>query len=53
LSSVDLFSVWTAVLLVIGYRAAAKASTAKTVSVVSCVWLAYVGIKVGWLALRA
>lgn len=53
LSSVDLFSVWTAVLLVIGYRAAAKASTAKTVSVVSCVWLAWVGIKVGWLALRA
>ena len=51
LSSVDLFSLWTAILLVIGYRTAAKASTATACSVVSLVWLGYVNIKIGWLAL--
>jgi Yip1 domain len=51
LSSVDLFSLWTAILLVIGYRTAAKASTATACSVVSLVWLGYVSIKIGWLAL--
>ena len=51
LSSVDLFSLWTAILLVIGYRIAAKASTATACSVVSLVWLGYVCIKIGWLAL--
>jgi hypothetical protein len=53
LSSVDLFSLWTAVLLTIGYGAAAKASTAKAVAIVSSVWLGYIGLKVGWLALGA
>ena len=51
LSSVDLFSIWTAILLVIGYRTVAKASTATACSVVSLVWLGYVGMKVTWLAL--
>jgi len=51
LSSVDLFSLWTAILLVIGYRTAAKASTATACFVVSVVWLGYVSIKIGWLAL--
>jgi hypothetical protein len=51
LSSVDLFSLWTAILLVIGYRTAARATTATACSVVSLVWLGYVSIKVGWLAL--
>jgi Yip1-like protein len=51
LGSVDLFSLWTAILLVIGYRTAAKASTATACSVVFLVWLGYVGIKIGVLAL--
>ena len=46
LSSVDLFSLWTVVLLVIGYRAAAKTSTATAAAVVSLVWLGYVSIKI-------
>jgi hypothetical protein len=50
LSSVDLFSFWTVILLVIGYRTAAKASTATASSVVSLIWLGYVSIKIGWLA---
>ena len=52
LSSVDLFSLWTVILFVIGYRAAANASTAKACAVVSLVWLGYVSIKVGWQALQ-
>src|SRR5439155_1594626 len=47
LSSVDLFSLWTAILLVIGYRTAAKASTATACFVVAVVWLGYVSIKIG------
>jgi hypothetical protein len=40
------------VLFIIGYSAAAKASTVKAVSVVLCIWLGYVVLKVSWLALR-
>ncbi len=47
LSSVDLFSLWTVVLLVIGYRTATKASTPKACAVVLFVWLGYVSMKVG------
>ena len=52
LSSVDLFSAWTAVLLVIGYRIAAKASAVTACAVVSLVWLSYVCLKIGWVALQ-
>ena len=52
LSSIDLFSLWTAVLLVIGYRTATKSSTAKACAVVSLVWLSYVSIKIGVQALQ-
>ena len=51
LSSVDVLSLWTVVLLVIGYRTAAKTSTAAACAVVSLVWLGYVSVKVGWQAL--
>ena len=52
LSSVDLFSLWTVILLIVGYRTAANASTAKACAVVSLVWLGYVSIKVVWQALQ-
>ena len=46
LGSVDLFSLWTVILLVIGYRTAAKASTPKACAVVLLVWLVYVSLKI-------
>ncbi len=52
LSSLDLFSLWTVILLVIGYRTVAKTSTAKACAVVSLVWAGYVGVKVGWQTLQ-
>ena len=52
LSSVDLFSAWTAVLLVIGYRIVARASAATACAVVSLVWLSYVCLKIGWVVLQ-
>ena len=52
LGSVDLFSLWTVILLIIGYRAAAKTSTAKACAVVSLVWFGYVSVKIGVQTLR-
>lgn len=47
LGSLDFFSLWTVVLLILGYRTAAKASTASSATIILVVWLLYVGIKVG------
>ena len=52
LSSIDLFSLWTVVLLVMGYRTAAKASTTKACAVVSLIWLSYISLKIAVQALR-
>ena len=52
LSSVDLFSAWTAVLFVIGYRIVAKASAVTACAVVALVWLCYICLKIGWLVLQ-
>ncbi|MEA2601631.1 MAG: hypothetical protein QOF89_2623 [Acidobacteriota bacterium] len=51
LGSLDFFSLWTLVLLILGYRTAAKSSTGSAVAVILVVWLLYVGIKVGLGAL--
>lgn len=45
LGSFDLFTIWTLVLLVIGYRAVAKVSTAVASGIVILFWLIYVGGK--------
>ncbi|HEY2293300.1 MAG TPA: YIP1 family protein [Thermoanaerobaculia bacterium] len=47
LSSLDLFAIWSVVLLVIGYRIAAKVSTATAATVVVVLWALYVAFKVG------
>lgn len=47
LGSLDLFTIWTLVLLTIGYRAAAKVSTAVASGIVILFWLIYVMGKVG------
>jgi hypothetical protein len=51
LASVDFFSIWTLILLVIGYKASAKVSTANAATVAVVLWALYVGIKVGIAAL--
>jgi hypothetical protein len=50
LSSVDFFSLWTVVLLVVGYRIAAKVSTATAATVVVVLWAVFVAAKVGLAA---
>jgi len=47
LSSLDFFTIWSVLLLVIGYRIAAKVSTATAATVVVVLWALYVAIKVG------
>jgi hypothetical protein len=51
LGSVDLFSIWTIVLLVIGYRIVAGVSRAAAVGVVLGVWLLGVALKVALVAI--
>jgi hypothetical protein len=51
LSSVDFFSLWTILLLVIGYRIVAKTSTAAATGVVVVLWALAVAVKVGLAAL--
>ncbi|HVG07619.1 MAG TPA: YIP1 family protein [Thermoanaerobaculia bacterium] len=50
LGSFDLFTIWTLVLLTIGYRAVAKVSTAVASGIVILLWLVYV---VGKVAIAA
>jgi len=51
LSTVDFFSIWTVCLLIIGYRAAAKVSTATAATVVVVLWVLYIAFRVGAAAL--
>lgn len=51
LQSVDFFSIWVIVLLVIGYRATARVSTATSAGVVLTLWLIGIAVKVGLMAL--
>ena len=50
LGSFDLFTIWTLVLLTIGYKVVAKVSTAVASGVVILFWLVYVVGKVGMAA---
>lgn len=47
LGSLDLFTIWTLVLLVIGYKAVAKVSTAVASGIVILLWLIYLVGKIG------
>ncbi|HEX3126627.1 MAG TPA: YIP1 family protein [Thermoanaerobaculia bacterium] len=53
LQSVDLFSIWTIVLLVIGFRITAKVSRGTAIGVVLGIWLIGIALKAGLLALPA
>lgn len=51
LGNVDLFSIWTAVLLALGFRVVGKVSTAVSTGIVVLLWLIYIGGKLGFTAL--
>ena len=51
LSSIDLFSIWCAVLLVIGYAVVGKVSRGKAAGAVIGLWVLWIVIKVGWAAI--
>jgi hypothetical protein len=51
LGSVDLFSVWTVILLALGYRIVGRVSTAVSTGIVVLLWLIYIGGKLGVTAL--
>lgn len=51
LASIDLFSVWTLVLLTIGFRVVGKVSTTAAAAVSITLWLLYVAGKLGFAAI--
>lgn len=51
LGSVDLFSIWTVVLLALGFRIVGRVSTAVSTGIVVLLWLIYIGGKLGITAL--
>ena len=51
-SSFDVFSIWTVVLLVIGFAAAARISKGTAAAGVVGLWVVYILGKVGWAALQ-
>ena len=51
LSSLDLFTLWSVVLLVIGYSVVARVSKGVAAGIVGAAWVVWIGIKVGLAAL--
>jgi hypothetical protein len=51
LGSFDLFSIWTVVLLILGFRLVGRVSTAVSTGIVVLLWLIYIGGKLGFVAL--
>jgi hypothetical protein len=54
LGSLDIFTIWSVVLFIIGYAAMSKMSRSKSATIVIALWVLYVGIfKMGGAALQA
>jgi len=53
LSSIDIFTIWTVVLLIIGFAILSKSSKAKSAAIVISLWVVFILIKVGFAALGA
>jgi Yip1-like protein len=53
LSSIDLFTIWTIVLLIFGFSALSRLSWAKTATIVVGLWVVMVMVKIGFAALTA
>jgi hypothetical protein len=50
LSSLDVFSIWTLILFILGFKEVAKVSMAKAAGTMIILWLLFVGIKMGFAA---
>jgi hypothetical protein len=53
LSSLDIFTIWTLILLILGFAALAKVSKGKSAAIVISLWLVIVVVKLGFAALTA
>jgi hypothetical protein len=53
LSSIDLFTIWTVILLIFGFAALSKLSKGRSAAIVISLWLVLVLVKVGFTALTA
>jgi len=53
LASLEIFQIWTIILLIIGFAALSKLSKAKTAAIVISLWLVTLVVKVGFAALGA
>ncbi|HSP95071.1 MAG TPA: hypothetical protein VLU06_11000, partial [Thermoanaerobaculia bacterium] len=51
LSSFDIFSLWSLVLFVIGFAAAARVKRGAAAGIIVTLWLVAVGLGVGWNAI--
>jgi hypothetical protein len=51
LASIDLFSVWSVILLSIGYSVVGRVSQAKAAATVVALWAVWIAIKVGWASI--
>jgi hypothetical protein len=53
LSSLDLFTIWTIALLIVGFATMARVSKAKAAAIVLSLWIALIVVKLGFAALGA
>jgi len=53
LSSIDIFTIWTVILLIIGFAALSRFSKAKSAAIVISLWLVAIVVKLGFAALGA
>lgn len=53
LASLDLFTIWTIVLLIFGFAAASKFSRAKSAAIIVSLWIVMLVIRIGFAALGA
>lgn len=53
LSSLDLFTIWTIILLIFGFAALSKLPAGRSAAIVISLWVAFVLVKVGFAALTA
>ena len=53
LAHLEIFKIWTLVLLIIGFAAVSKLSKAKTAAIVLSIWVMWLIVKVGFAALSA
>lgn len=53
LAAIDIFTIWTVILLIIGFAAVAKTTIGKSAAIVIALWIVMIVIKLGFAALTA